>query len=213
MYEKLLKTAEESGSEIVQCGFYKDNSTTSEIIVNVAKTYSSVEALQAYLQGDFRSSVWGYLWDRNCFSEVKFPEGHVYEDLVLLYKIFSIIHSVTTISDPLYHYVQREGSISNSHNMNNLIDLWSAYRERYEYVSNDKRFNFNEIYISNELRHCAEAIDRTTRWLYAIPPQERKPYLSDIKEMKVFARMYLKKQVQKEWPLRLRCCILFRKNI
>ena len=212
MYEVLLKTAKESGSEVVQCGFYKDYPTTSEIIATPANTYTSVEALQAYLDGEFRSSVWGYLWEKECFSEVMFPEGHVYEDLVLIYKFFSAIRSVTTINTPLYHYVQREGSICFSHDMNNLIDLWRAYKERYELVRNDERFNTNETYIHNELRHCADAIDRTMRWLYTALPQEKENYALQTKEMQSFIKEHLQYQVQKGWPLRLKCSILLEKT-
>ena len=210
-FEILMQTAEESGSEIVQCAYYEIQDKITKIVAPVAKTYTSLEALQALLKDEICSGVWSKLWKKECFSIICFPKDHVYEDVPTTPKIFSKVYSVTAIDNVLYHYVKREDSITNSHSMANLADFWIANRERFEFFSKDNQFNTEELYMNRLLRDCAVAIARMMRWLYAIPAQDREPCTLQIKEMRDFAKTHLQNQAHDNWPLHLRFCIFLTK--
>lgn len=211
MYEVLLKTAQETDSDIVQCGYYEEDGLTSKKVVPIAKTYTSEEALRALLENEICSGVWSKLWKNECFFEKGFPEGHVFEDTATAHIFFSVINSVTGITRLLYHYIPRENSITNSHTISNLVDFWIAHKERYDFFSCDERFNTNSKYMNRLLYNCAMAIVRTMRWLYAVPLQDRETYRLEIEEMHEFSRKNLQKQDIKGWPLHLRFCLLLEK--
>ncbi len=214
MYEVLLKTAKESCSEIVQCGYFRDSFSTSTIShVTMERTYTSIEALQALIQGEISPGVWNKLWKKECFARILFPEGHVFEEIATVYKLFDSIRTVTSVSRELYHYVRREGSIVTSHSMDNLIDFWIAHKEQYEYFSNDVRFNSNALLINKLLYNCAGSIARTMRWLYGVPLQEREVYAFQLKEMHSFYKQHLQNLDKKTWPIHLRLCILLKKIV
>jgi len=209
MYEILLKAAEESGAEIVQCGYYKEKNRLTEAKISVAKTYTSTEALHALvLYGKINEGVWNKLWEKSCFAEISFPEGRVFEDISTTYKLTSKANSVISKPVMLYHYMYRDEGISHSHNIANLVDYWLAHKERYECFSNNTCFNKNEMFINQLLQNCAVAMARTIRWLYAVPVKEREPYITQLEEMHNFNKQCLKKQKKDNWPLYVQLCLV-----
>ena len=86
-------------------------------------------------------------WKRSLFLDtgIRYPNRVWYEDLRTSVKLFALAESIVTISDPLYLYLQRPGSIMLSSNVDRnreIIDafedllpwfrerrLWETYRE------------------------------------------------------------------------------------
>lgn len=61
----------------------------------------------------YRTAMWYYLYKKELFEGVLFPEGKVSEDVAVLYKIIYRAKKVAVTSDVLYHYRIRKGSLSN----------------------------------------------------------------------------------------------------
>ena len=57
-------------------------------------------------------------------TNIKFPKGYRYEDVEFTYKLIPYIEKVSFCNKPMVHYIQREGSISNSQNERNK-EIWS----------------------------------------------------------------------------------------
>lgn len=61
----------------------------------------------------YRTALWYYLYKKELFDGVIFPEGKLSEDVAVLYKIIYRAKKVAVTSDVLYHYRVRKGSLSN----------------------------------------------------------------------------------------------------
>lgn len=62
----------------------------------------------------FEAAAWAKLYKSSLFDEVRYPEGYAYEDQGTTYKTFLKSNIIVFISDRLYFYLQRGGSILHS---------------------------------------------------------------------------------------------------
>lgn len=151
----LLKTAEMYDAEIVRGGFIMcdenafmkwksyDNSKISDVIEE-----SGVEFILRNNGLHYIGNVWGVLYRRSFIIEnnLYFDERiRYYEDYAYNWLIFPECKKVVSISNVVYHWMQREGSLCHtyerSHRVINevesakqsaflLRELWSKYREK-----------------------------------------------------------------------------------
>ncbi len=197
MYEVLLRKAEETRADIIECGCYADYTTTSYGHLAIQKTVSGIDAVEALIRGEIRTQVWNKIWRSNLFSEIRFPEGHSFEDVATTYKLVRNA-TVTGAAENSYHWKQRKSSISQSHDQQNLIDYWLAHKQRYE----DLKDIVNEEMKAVLLQFCAYAIARTWVWnLKSDCPSEC------INEMNVFTRNNYPVFGCSKWPLTLKTTI------
>lgn len=56
-------------------------------------------------------SVCDKLFHRSLWEYVRFPEGRIYEDIAIMYKVVLNASHIATINRPLYHYFRHSGSI------------------------------------------------------------------------------------------------------
>lgn len=120
MCEMLVKNAIQNKAQIVMCGFY--------FVYEGKQTSFSVCPPQAVMSGKdatiqclgpkssvYSIVVWNKLYKRNLFEveacKVRFPEGLIYEDEFVSYKLLYLAERVSMMKEPLYYYWQREGSI------------------------------------------------------------------------------------------------------
>lgn len=117
--ENLYNAIDTTNSEIAISSFYlvnedgklieKKKKETFEI-----KTFSNDKALEELLlQKKFDSSAWGKIYLKKFFEKFHYPEGKLYEDLPITYKIFLESNRIAYINSFDYFYVQRENSILN----------------------------------------------------------------------------------------------------
>ncbi len=52
------------------------------------------------------------LFKKSLFSDINFPEGELFEDIIPLYKLFKKVQNIAYVKCPLYYYRTRKGSIS-----------------------------------------------------------------------------------------------------
>lgn len=72
-----------------------------------------IESKLFLLSQCYRTALWYYLYKKELFEGILFPEGKVSEDVAVLYKIIYRAKKVAVTSDVLYHYRIRKGSLSN----------------------------------------------------------------------------------------------------
>ncbi len=97
--------------------------------------YGRTEALQALAAGKINVSVWNKLYRRRIWEGIRFPDGHNYEDMDIMFRVFDICESVLVLDRPLYYHLRRCGSITDTMSEANLRDLCLARRHFEEYVS------------------------------------------------------------------------------
>ena len=197
MYEMLLKGAEETGADIVECGIFMEYTTRTLQCPTIQGTVCETEAIEALIRRKIKNQVWNKIWKEECFADIRFPEGRNYEDITVVYKIVRKA-SVTGINGEYYHWRQRASSISHRYTKQDLEDSWNAYKKRYDDLHNC---------VSSEaeatlLRQCADKIMKAWAWNL-----KSKCSLERINEMNEFVRKHYPVFGFQNWPLKIR--ILF----
>lgn len=112
---RLLEVAIARDAELV-CGNHFIRSGKRDIPVIVVEdgvldlTQKDAFASALY-HGAIDVSPWGKLYSRRVFDTIRYPEGRIYEDTYVFGDVLAQVNKVTYVSEPLYHYVMREGSI------------------------------------------------------------------------------------------------------
>lgn len=205
MYEVLLKKAEESGADVVECGCYRELLDKTVARKRVDVLLNGEEAVSALLQGKLFDYAWDKLWKKECFKSIRFPEERVHEDTAVTYRIFAEAESVCMISSALYHYRERKGSLSQTYDMANVVGFWLSAKEQYEFLWD----RVDEISRMNLLRFCAMAVSRTWAYYCDCPKEDRQTYIGFIQEMNQFTRNRLPCFGYRAWNYRLRIGVFF----
>lgn len=103
--------------------------------------YERRDAIRLLVEEKISANVCGKLFRRELLSDVRFPEGHVYEDAVLSFKLFDKAERVVVVDESLYNYRRRTGSITASINMDNINDCFLAHNSVSEFI----RLNWSDI--------------------------------------------------------------------
>ena len=179
--ECLLQACLDHSADASCCGHYKElvNRTTVHPLITVKKVYEGNEIVAPTMKGTFTHYAWEKLWKRNLFDDCRFPPGMQFEDIATTWKLLLKCQRVVCIPDVLFHYVYRKDSIGNTKTMKNLADRWSAFKERYDTMSER----------SDELRRictlgCLQTIGYTWRWLYIVKDRDEEK----LQEMRRFLR-------------------------
>ena len=145
MYEKMYELAKKENSDMVECNFYWEY--PNKIKEDIGVTYNGKNEMLEKI----RVVAWNKLIKREILvnSKVYFPKGYCYEDVEFTYKLIPYIETVSFLKKPCVHYIQRQGSISNSQNertkeifdvLEHVIeyykekDIYEKYKEELEYV-------------------------------------------------------------------------------
>lgn len=98
--------------------------------------YNNVEALAKYLfNTNLTVCVWGKLWRRSLWSDIRCPKGLLHEDQHTTYRLIDASKKVVFDPEPLYFYRQREGSIGHTSFSDKSYDLLDGVDAQYDYIS------------------------------------------------------------------------------
>ncbi len=68
------------------------------------------EIVDSLLYDELPSAAWGKFAPKSLYERVSFPEGHVYEDVMMAMDLVSESDSFCVVKEPIYAYVMRSGS-------------------------------------------------------------------------------------------------------
>ncbi len=205
MYEILLNKAIETGADIVECGFIREFSEESREIKYKNKNMTVSEAITCLLNGELFNAVWNKLWKKNCIGNIRFSDSKVFEDILFTSRVFVNSNEVCSIDSVKYHYLQRNSSLSNKHNSDNLEKYWSSQKERYDFLLN----SFDEKNNKLLLRNLAIAAGRLWAYYCDLSKEEKKSIEDVIDEALLFTKQNFRIFGEKEWALSQRIGIFF----
>lgn len=165
MYEILKKNLEDNSADMSICRWYlveneikrECNFKTENIVLN------SEDAINVLLShSSFDNFVVTKLYKRELFDDIRFDEGKLLEDLLIMYKLINKSRLISLCSEPLYYYVQRNNSITNNLNKeldekcfdafvvrkNNLQKMYPKLNKKI----NSNYFTANKLYFMISLR-------------------------------------------------------------
>ena len=130
----LFRAAKTHNSDIVVCG-YDDNFPKEKTLTGKEATINLLLA-----QENIDILAWNKLYKKALFTDnhIKYPTGKIHEDNLTTYKLYSKSNKVSFISESLYNYRKRKGSITNKDKKELHLEIREfAAREAISYFAND----------------------------------------------------------------------------
>lgn len=97
----------------------------------------------------------GKVFKRSLFNGIRFPEGRLFEDEYITYRIYYNCSKIVVVDDALYYYYVNENGITQNLNLNKRFDEYDAQEERINFF---KKNNCIELYHQSllEFLHSAQ---------------------------------------------------------
>lgn len=161
MYKNLYENIIKYDADIAICEYIEVNENgenikeNKKIIENGVKIYSREEAMYKLLEdNEITNHVWNKLYKSSLFKDIEFPKGLKFEDIAVMYKLIDKANRVVHISEILYFYVQRDGSILNMRTEDLIETRIKIDRERLNFLEN-KKYNKENLLKNkvNEIIH------------------------------------------------------------
>ena len=142
-YVRTMMTAMlRENADIVECKFTRHKTTGKMSLKGSEKKeptakpgrYGRVDALRALADGGISVNVWNKLYRKSLWREIRFPDGHVYEDNETAYRIIDLCSLFYVLNQPLYQYRKRPGSITDTKSLDNINDLLLAYTQVVSFI-------------------------------------------------------------------------------
>ncbi|PET44652.1 hypothetical protein CN514_21660, partial [Bacillus sp. AFS001701] len=147
MYEKLYNLYKETHCDIAVCGHIRKYSNR-EVFTNTKKTihYNTEEALEELIGS---KSLFDYAWDKlykkELFDNIRYPIGKIYEDVFTTYKLFLKSNKIVSVDEPLYYYIQRDGSTLRKGFNNKQFDQLDAIEEINSFFSEKNIMTYDKV--------------------------------------------------------------------
>ena len=147
MIEIMHQTLQRDKSELVICSFEKvdeagkvledQNYLKEDIIANKAKVFDSLLTETGWNL----VPAWNKLYSRRALKNISFPKGKINEDEFVIHQIINNCNNISLVSEPLYYYVQRGGSIVNTPATVRNLDGVEALIHRMSFFIQEQRFD------------------------------------------------------------------------
>lgn len=114
--EHMLTCMKKTNADIVECG-YRQIRNPSDISYSVfPREYDNIHGvekiIEAHFKGEISVLVWNKLYRAEQVKSVLFQERTEYEDVLWTFNVLKKINCIVSISDLLYNWRERPGSIS-----------------------------------------------------------------------------------------------------
>jgi len=150
MYEKMYKKATKNNYDIVVCDFaylYEDG----RIIPVKSNLHYAKNNVKNYLLLPPMATI--RIIKRELLNKYKFKKNIFYEDLELMPKLADTTDKIGFLEEPLYYYLQRNGSIMRQSMFSNkLLDIFSVLESNKEVLYNKYPEEIEYMYIIHLLR-------------------------------------------------------------
>ena len=148
MYEVLVNGIRSTDADIVTCGhkvINLDGSVDEVSTISKSILYTGSMATKLILQDEYIFSFpWDKLYKKELFTNLRYPEGRIFEDTAFTYKLFAKTKKVYQITNCLYNYLRRDDSLCLDPDFNKIIerkyDNYLGFQERYEFVCTNKEY-------------------------------------------------------------------------
>ena len=166
--ETLLREAEHSGADMVQCGFFYAYSNRllydnrRQQPQDVAQHFDTETALVALCQPHpvLNNFLWAKVVRRDIALACPNPPGRVAQDAFVMHEMVARCSKVVCMSQPLWFYRQRNTGLSGRFSIKRK-DLLEAYEARINFCQRTARTHLLEWvipeYLHQIFQHCAAA--------------------------------------------------------
>ena len=135
--EVLYRSMKEEDADISICGWKDETDMEKKPVDNPGSKvcYDKVEAMCKLLyQEDFDTAMWCKLYKASMFDTIRFPEGNIYEDIAIIYKVFELADKVVYTGYNGYHYLLRDTGTTLKKFSKKKMDLIDVADEMEAYI-------------------------------------------------------------------------------
>ncbi len=129
MVEKMVNAIIKSKADLVICSYNEietegRKNNEAKIIQHIQdyKIITAREALLASYDDQIRTYAWNKIYPGKIWDHLRYPEGHVYEDMFVFPDILEQCERILLIPDVLVDYRQRKDSITHTGLPQNILD-------------------------------------------------------------------------------------------
>lgn len=117
------------------CLSYEDGSKVIDSRIPHKTIFTTEKALECFLfNGYLTPCVASKMWKKSLWSEIRCPEGKLFEDQYTTYKLLMQSNKVIYEPQVNYYYFKRSGSIGHSSFSSRTYDLLGGIKEEYENI-------------------------------------------------------------------------------
>lgn len=179
-YERMMEQKEKDGAAIVCCdGSHTDGKVRLDRCFQCKPT-GTVQPGRAIakeiLLDRIGSQVVKGLYDAACWTDLRFPEKRLYEDMPITYRAFERAGRVAYLNEPFYWYRINPKSISGKPNPIKTYHLFLGFRDHFDYaeqhypeIADVCRTKAARYAISTYFHACSDAVETLA------------PYADDVK--------------------------------
>ena len=161
-----LLVGENADISIVEASYEDENGNVlCSKPISDEKIFDGNRALVLLLEDqEIQSHPWGKLFKADLLKNVHFPENlKCFEDYSTLFKIFNKAVKVVKSNEKLYHYIQREDSLSHNLSPATAYEFFLAIMEVFEFWRNFAKVGDRNKIIKNIVRKLLMVLKRITR--------------------------------------------------
>ena len=161
-----LLVGENADISIVEASYEDENGNVlCSKPISDEKIFDGNRALVLLLEDqEIQSHPWGKLFKADLLRNVHFPENlKCFEDYSTLFKIFNKAVKVVKSNKKLYHYIQREDSLSHNLSPATAYEFFLAIMEVFEFWRNSAKVGDRNKIVKNIVRKLLMVLKRITR--------------------------------------------------
>lgn len=139
MFETLIHLMSYYHCDIVECGFYKTDTSYLKFdknIIDTPKIVDSETALKYHIQDKlFKQTIWNKVYNKSVI--VPFTEGKYIDDEFWVYQVIGKSKRLISVDAKMYAYRQQAQSVMHAGYSLKRLDALEAKKRRCEYISNN----------------------------------------------------------------------------
>ena len=193
MIEKTYKALVQNNVDCVICNFSSQETTNKLEKNNInekekrlklpSKTYNKKEILEKLVEGKVNSSVWNKLYKKDLWEDIRFPDGHVYEDVLVNFHILNKTTSCYVLDEILIIHRLHSNSITHTFSKDNINDLYKAHYNLERIVKSNIPKIFTEEQYNN--------VCKKTLLLFISQYMNNFKFSNKTKEQKILLKKYI----------------------
>ena len=161
-----ILAAENADVSIIEASYEDENGTiVYNKSISTDKIFDRQQALILLLEDEeIQSHPWGKLFKSSLLKNVRFPENlKSFEDYSTLFKIFDKAVKVVKSDKKLYHYVQRDNSLSHNLSPETAYHFYLAIMEVFKFWKNSAKVGNEKKITKNIIRKLLMVLKRIIR--------------------------------------------------
>ncbi|MFW5787671.1 MAG: glycosyltransferase family 2 protein [Halanaerobiales bacterium] len=157
----LYKLLKNHNVDISICNYVKTDGDDVSLVKSKGDTYiySGIEALNGLYGEDMiqMNVCWGKLFKKSLFLYNKFPDGKIFEDILIMHNLYYDSEKIIVTTQELVYYRQREKSFTKKrHTIKMKLDMLEAFKERKNFFQSKRLSELAKVTWKNYLYFLPE---------------------------------------------------------